>query len=83
MFEMSRTAYPATRGHSSEQNPQSHHYDISTPFLFASRVPICQKFKHIIKDTFRKEEEKHEVLKYTQKNLCKQKKIQTLTLILL
>lgn len=73
MFEMSWTAYPATRGYSSEQTPQPHHYDISAPFLFVSRAPLCQKFKHIIKDTFRKEEEeKYQALKHTQKNLCKQ-----------
>jgi len=71
MFEMSWTAYPATHGHSSEQTPQPHHYDISTPFLFVSRVPICQKFKHITKDTFRKEEEKYQALKHIKKK-CKQ-----------
>jgi len=72
MFEMSWTAYPATCGHSSEQTPQPHYYDSSTLFLFVSRVPIYQKFKHIIKDTFREEEEKYQALKHTQKNLCKQ-----------
>lgn len=35
--------------------------------LFVSRVPICQKFKNVIKDTFRKEEEKYQALKHTQK----------------
>jgi hypothetical protein len=35
--------------------------------LFVSRVPICQKFKHIIKDTFRKEEEKYQALKTLKK----------------